>query len=939
MNLLQKIMFEKYRLSNGLDVILHEDHSIPMVAVNIWYHVGSKNEKRGRTGFAHLFEHMMFEGSQHHNTEYFEALEKIGGSINGSTNRDRTNYYEDVPSNYLELALWLESDRMGFLLPAMTQEKLDNQRDVVKNERRQGLDNQPYGKAHEIMSSILYPDDHPYSWTVIGSMDDLSAASLEDVSEFFRAYYTPNNASLCIVGDFEPSAAKELVEKYFGPLPPGPAVERLSAWMPELDGIKRGVAEDNVNLPRIYYAWHTPAHYAPGDAELDLVADILSSGKTSRLYRSLVHEMQIAQDVSAYQASGELSSTFRLTVTAREGYTPQEIEEAIDAELGKLRTQGVTPEELIQAQTVQEAGFVRSLERLGGFGGKADRLNAYNTMLGDPGKFQWDMERYAKVTVADVQQYVDQYLDLDKRVILHIIPQGELEAATTQVDRSCEPAPTAEPSFTPPTIQRAKLTNGLDLLVIENHELPLVHTSLVLKSGWAADPTDRPGAASLTAELLDEGTESRTVLQIAEEVRRLGANMWTSSSFDGSFVTINVLKRYLDPALELISDIALNPTLPEEELERQRKLYLGDIQQEAKQPVTVARKAYSRILYGPDHPYGQPYTGSGTEKSIKAITRTDLVDFYRANYSPNNAAVVMVGDITLDETREKLEKALKSWEPGTAVLPEVPEPTPLTSTKVCIAHKPGAAQSVIFAGNLGVRRSDPDYLACVVMNNVLGGQFTSRLNLNLREDKGYTYGAGSFFMVTLGIGSFLCFAQVQTEITKESIVEILKEMRDITGNRPLTDTEIIDSKNNMIKGFPQRFQTYSGIANQLDGMIIYDLPEDEWYNYVDKVNAVDAAEPTTYKSDAIITPALINNLLLVGFVIDAPTTPHPMFCVGVVGERIKPIVVPVANAHPAALIDLHPELVEGLFAVSLSEVIDILEPPLHHQQLRIALVE
>lgn len=862
MNLSQKIAFEKYKLPNGLDVILHENHSIPMVAVNIWYHVGSKNEKRGRTGFAHLFEHMMFEGSQNHDTEYFESLEKIGGSVNGSTTEDRTNYYEDVPSNYLELALWLESDRMGFLLPAMTQEKLDNQRDVVKNERRQSYDNQPYGKTEELMLSMLYPQDHPYSWPVIGSMEDLSAASIEDVSEFFRTYYTPNNASLCIAGDFDPDDVKELVEKYFGPIPPGPPVDRLLAWIPELDGVKRTVAEDNVSLPRIYYAWHTPAHYAPGDAELDLVAGILSSGKTSRLYKALVYEMQIAQDVSAYQLSCALGSTFRLSATASEGHTLEELEEAIDVELEKIRTQGITLEELAQAQAIEEASFVRSLERLGGFSGKADRLNAYNIILGDPGKFQWDMERYTKATVADVQQYINQYLDPGKRAILHIIPQGKLDAATTTVDRSSKPTPKAEPSFTPPTIQRTKLSNKLNLLVIENHDLPLVHTNLLLKSGWAADPTDVPGAASLTAELLNDGTESRTALQIAEEVRHLGASMWTASSFDGSSMTINVLKRNLDPALELIADMAINPTFPEEELERQRKLCLGDIQQEAKQPVTVGRKAFSRILYGPDHPYGQPHTGSGTEKSIKAITRTDLVNYYQTNYFPNNAALVMVGDITLDEAREKAERAFQAWEPGNAVMSEVPEPTPFASTKVCIAHRPGATQSVIFAGNLGIRRSDPDYLACVVMNNAFGGQFTSRLNMNLREDKGYTYGVHSFFHMARGMGSFMCYTQVQTEITKEATVEIVKEMQDMVGPRPLTDIELVDSKNNLTKKLPQQFQTYSGIASRLGGIFIYDLPDDEWYNFTSNVNAVNGAMATQAAKDHLHPDALL--IIVVG---------------------------------------------------------------------------
>lgn len=854
---LPPIKYEKYTLPNGLDVILHEDHSIPMVAVNVWYHVGSKNEKRGRTGFAHLFEHMMFQGSQHHDSDYFAPLEKIGGNLNGSTSPDRTNYWENVPSNYLELALWLESDRMGYLVPAMTQQKLDNQRDVVKNERRQGLDNEPYGKAEDLLGSLMYPPNHPYSWPVIGSMEDLSAASIEDVSEFFKMYYAPNNASLCVAGDFDPAAAKKMIEKYFGTIPPGPAIDRLSGWVPLLDGVKRSVAEDNVNLPRLYYSWPSSAYYAPGDAEFDLLANALTAGKTSRLYKALVYDQQIAQDVSAYQNSGELGGTFNVVVTAKEGRTLAELEKAVDAELQKVIASGITPAELQQAQTAWEARFVRGLQPVGGFGGRADKLNEYNTMFGNPDRFQWDMERYTKATVADVQRYIKQYINLDKRVILHIVPQGELVVAKADVDLSKVPQAAAEPSFTPPSIQRTKLSNGLDLLLVEDHKLPLVQANLVLKSGWAADPKDRPGSASLTAELLDEGTKTRSSLQVAEEAKRLGANLGTRSSFDGSNVSINVLKRNFDPALALMADVVLNPTFPAEELERQRKIYLGRIQQEGKEPFTSAFKMYLRTLFGPEHPYGQPYTGTGTESSIKSITRDDLVNYYKANFFPNNAAIVMVGDITLDEAKTKLENAFKSWQPGTVAQHEVPTPAPLTKTKVCVIDKPGAAQSVVMVGNLGITRNATDFTACDVMNNALGGQFTSRVNMNLREDKGYTYGAGSFFRALRGVGPFACYAPVQTQNTKETIVEMVKEIRDICNARPLTDAELRDSKNNMVKGFPQGFENMGSIAGQLAEMYQYDLPADEWKTYISRVNAIDGAAATKAAKDHLHPDALL----------------------------------------------------------------------------------
>ena len=835
-----RLSIEKYKLPNGLDVILHEDHSIPMVAVNVWYHVGSKNEKPGRTGFAHLFEHMMFQGSKHHDKEYFEPLQKVGGSINGSTSEDRTNYWENVPSNHLELALWLEADRMGFLLPAMTQEKLDNQRDVVKNERRQSFENQPYAKAYDLLPSLLYPRDHPYSWPVIGSMADLSAASLEDISEFFKTYYAPNNASLCIAGDFNSAEAKKLVEKYFASIPPGPAVDRLEAWIPQLDGVRRALQEDEVSLPRLFMAWHSPALYKPGDADLDILSGILTSGKTSRLYKALVYDQQIAQDVAAAQFSQEITSIFLIQATAREGHTLEELEKAIDAELNQLFANGITAAELAQMQNTSEAQFVRSLALIGGFGGRADRFNEYNVMLGDPDRLQWDMERYTKVTTASVQNIAQEILDLNKRVILQVVPKGSHAATESQFDRNVSPVGAAEPSFTTPTIQRAKLSNGLQLMLVEDHKLPLVHFNLVLNSGWAADPADRPGAASLTAELLDEGTTKRSAIEISAAAQAIGANLGTASSFDGSIVQLNVLKKHMDTGLALMSDIVLNPTFPKEELERQRKNYLGRIQQEAKDPGVAARKTFLRLLYGPTHPYGQPFTGSGTESSIRAIRQEDLINFYKTNFVPNNATMVIAGDISIDEAKKELEAAFHAWKEGPVPKNKIPDPEPFARTKIYIVDKPNAPQSVIYAGNLGIRRSDPDYVPSQVLNSAFGGKFTSRINMNLRESKGYSYGARSAFMDSRDVGAFWVAAPVQTQSTKESIIEIMKELQEIGGSKPLTTNELADAKDNIVKSFPQQFQTLPAIANMMGEMVLYGLPDDYWFKVMNEIKQVSS---------------------------------------------------------------------------------------------------
>lgn len=853
---LPKIKFEKYELPNGLDVILHVDRSIPVVSVNVWYHVGSKNEKKGRTGFAHLFEHLMFEGSEHI-PNFDEPMERIGGTNNGSTSNDRTNYWENLPSNYLEMGIWLEADRMGYLLSVMDQKKLDTQRGVVQNEKRQGVDNQPYGRAYEIQLNMLYPPSHPYSWTVIGSLEDLGAATLEDVKDFFKSHYTPNNASLSIAGDFDPAVAKKLVEKYFASIPPGPPIEKLKKWMPTLDGVKRTVVTDEIELPRVYMAWHTPAAYAPGDSEFDILADALSSGKTSRLYKALVYEKEIAQDVSAYQASRELSSTFHITVTARKGHTLEEIEKVVDFELNKIFKEGITDDELMRAKVNIEASFIRRLERVGGFGGKADTLNQYNVYLGEPDGFQWDLDRYAKVTADSVLKCATHYLDLNKRVIVHFLPQGDLTSGQSEFDRTKEPAPLPEPSFSPPEIQSATLSNGLELFLVEDHKLPLLQVNLVLKSGWASDPSDRPGAAALTADLMDEGTQSRSALQISDEVKALGAFLSSGSSFDSSGVNLNVLKSKLDKGLELMTDIVLNPTFPEEELQRKKKIYLGQIQQESRQPFPSAIKLFLTTLFGEGHPYAQPYTGSGTAESINAIARKDLVNFYRANFAPNNAAVVIAGDITLSDAKSKIQKAFGSWKKKNVKKISLAEPKALQSTKIYILDKPGAAQSVLVLGNLGLKRNNPDFTAAQVVNNALGGMFTSRINSNLREEKAYTYGAGSLFMGTRGTGPFLSYTQVQTKFTKESIFEIVKELRDITGKRPLVGEELKASKNNLTKSFPQGFQTYGGIAGGIGSMVTYGLPLDQWKKYTAQVNAVDSNKSVQIAKKYIHPDALL----------------------------------------------------------------------------------
>ncbi len=833
---------EKYELPNGLDVILYEDHRLPMVAVNVWYHVGSKNEEPRRTGFAHVFEHMMFQGSEHHDTDYFVPLESAGAFVNGSTTEDRTNYLEDVPSSHLELALWLESDRMGFLLPAMTQEKFENQRSVVMNERRQSVDNEPYGCSEEMLLGLLFPDDHPYAHSVIGWMGDLEAATLEDVQEFFRRYYTPNNASLCLAGDFETAEAKALIEKYFASLPPGPPVRRMEAWVPVLDGVRRATAQDAVTLPRLYMAWHTPPRYTREDADFDLIANVLASGKTSRLYEELVYNRQIAQDVTAYQDSRSLGSIFNIQVTAKPGLSLDEIETAVDEILAEFLAKGIRADELAVAQAGWEAGFVRRLQTTGSFGGLADAFNGYNTFLGDPNRVAWDRERYTSATPKSVMAAARAYLRLDRRAILRVVPQGDPTAAEGTLDRSAMPAAGLTASFTPPRIQTAKLENGLELYLVEDHRLPLVQALLMIKSGWAADPPERPGAAALTAAMLDEGTRSRSALEISETARGIGAQFGTSGAFDNSGINLNVLSNHLDEGLDLLTDVLLNPTFPSDELERLRQQHLGRIQQDDRQPFSAALKVLQRMVFGLGHPYAQPYTGTGTVASIHALQRQDLVDYYTANYRPNNAAMVLVGDITLDEAKEKLAKRLSGWKPQEVAARPVPPMPRGTSPQICIIDRPGAPSSMLTLGWESARRKDQDYLALEAINSALGGYYIiTRLNMNLREDKGLTYAANTQLLSFAHAGAMVGYSQVDADKTADAVREFVKEIRALGTDRPIVGDELVMCRNQLAQGFPQQFQTVGAIAGQLAQIVAYGLPLDEWQTYMDRVNQLDEA--------------------------------------------------------------------------------------------------
>jgi zinc protease len=838
------------------------------VAVDIWYHVGSKNEVVGRTGFAHLFEHMMFQGSGHYDNDYFRPIQEAGGTLNGSTNSDRTNYWEVVPSNYLELALWLESDRMGYLPDAMTMEKLNNQRDVVKNEKRQNYDNQPYGLVSAKISDLMYPKDHPYNWLTIGSLDDLTAASLDEVKDFFRRFYVPNNASLVIAGDIDPKQAKAMVEKYFGPLKKGPEKKAIDAAQPKLDKEVRATMEDSVQLPRLYLVWNSMANYANDEAALDTVGTILSAGKTSRLYKALVYDKQIAQSVNASNQGREIAGQFQIVATPRPGHTLEELEKAIDAEIAKFKAEGPTADEMTRAFNGREARTIFGMQSIGGFGGKSDQLNAFATFLGKPDSFQQELDRYRKLTPAEVQKAANTYLD-DKRLVFTVTPKprdatargprgGGRNAAdvptSTETPKSdarkqdksslgglyVMPKPGPDPKFTLPKLERRKLSNGLEVLVVQHHELPVVNLNLVIKTGGAADPQDRAGLAGMTAALLDEGTTTRSGLDIADQLGDIGANLNTGADWDSSNVTLTTLTRQLDPALGIFADVIMNPAFPDNELKLQRNQRLGQLLQQKDNANFISNTVFSRVLYPGNHPYA--HSLQGDEASIKALSGDDVKHFYQTYYHPNNAALIVVGDVTADEVVAKLEKALAGWKAAQVPATTVAMGPVRDAGAIYLVDKPGAAQSVITIGQIGVDRSNADYFPLQVMNNMLGGQFVSRVNLNLREDKGYTYGARTGFSYRLGAGPFTASAGVQTAVTKESVVEFMKELRGIRGEIPVTDKELAYNKQSLISGYPRGFETPQGIGNRLADVVVYHLPDSYFNDYIRNVNSVSLAD-------------------------------------------------------------------------------------------------
>ncbi|HXV77466.1 MAG TPA: pitrilysin family protein [Candidatus Polarisedimenticolaceae bacterium] len=835
------IPYERFVLDNGLTLIVHEDHKAPIVAVNVWYHVGSKNEPDGRSGFAHLFEHLMFNGSEHYNDDYFQVMERLGSTdLNGTTNEDRTNYFQNVPTSALDTVLWLESDRMGHLLGAVDQERLDEQRGVVQNEKRQG-DNQPYAKFWEMMTHATYPEGHPYSHTVIGSLDDLDAAELDDVKEWFQTYYGAANAVVVVAGDVDAETAKSRVEHYFGDIPAGPPIGKFDAWVAQMEGTRRQSAYDRVPQARLYKVWNVPPFGSDDQIFLQIASSVLASGKTSRLYNRLVYRDQIATDVSSFIDDREIGSQFHVWATAKPGQDLTDVERAVDEELRRFVRDGPSEAEVERARTETIAGYIRGLERIGGFGGKSDVLAQMEVFLGDAGAYRAYLDTMRNANAAKIKAAVQRWLD-DGVYIFEMHPFPDFKTAENGADRSKLPEPGTPPAAKFPEIEQVTLSNGVTVLLAERHAIPVVDVTLLVDAGYAADQFAIPGTASLTLNMLDEGTQSKDALEISEAEQTLGAEIDTGSGLDTSFVGLTAMKANLDASLALFADVVLNPSFPAQELERLKKMQIAGIQREKSTPIQMALRIFPKLMYGDGHAYGNPFTGSGDIDGVTKMTRDDLIEFHQTWFKPNNSTIIVVGDTTIEEMTPKLESLFKRWKASDVPQKNIGAVTLKEKQTIYVIDRPGSPQSVILAGHVSPPKNNPDEIAIESMNQVLGGTFTSRVNMNLREDKHWSYGSRTIIVDAKGQRPFIAFAPVQSDKTAESMQELAKELSEILDDRPIEQGELDKVQANRILRLPGSWETSGEVASAIREIVEFGLPLDYYNSFAAEVRALQLAD-------------------------------------------------------------------------------------------------
>ena len=858
------IDFEKYQLQNGLDVVLHQDKSDPIVSLAIQYGVGSNREKTGRTGFAHLFEHMLFQESENvPQDQFFKKIQDAGGTLNGGTWKDGTIYYEIVPNNALETVLWLESDRMGFLINTVTESAFYNQQEVVQNEKRQRVDNNPYGHTSWVIDKNLYPEGHPYNWQVIGELVDLQNATIDDVKEFYNSYYGPNNATLVLAGDFETEDAKALIKKYFGEINPKEEVAKLEPQPITLSKTKRLFHEDNfATAPQLNMVWPTPQQYKEDAYALDFLAELISNGKKAPLYQVLVKDKNLTSRTTAYNNSQELAGEFYITITANNGVNLNEVETGIFEAFKILEIEGVSDRDIERIKSGLETNFYNGI---GSVLGKSFQLAQYNVFAGDPGFITTDIENIKKVTKEDVMRVYEKYIKNKPFIMTSFVPKGQLTLVTenstkapvieekiseniaktiesskekisktpSNFDRSVEPSQGISPKLNIPSSWTTTLGNGMKVYGIEQNEIPTVNFSLVMEGGHLLDDINKNGVANLMTDIMMEGTANKTPLELEEEIEMLGARINMYTTRESIVISANCLVRNFDETLALVEEILLEPRWDEEEFSRIKIKTINEIKRSDANPNVVAGRVYNKILYGENHIFSYPI--SGTVASVEAITIEDLKTFYYKNFSPSISNFHIVGAITELDSKNNLASIGKKWAAKEVVIPSYLAENNRDKASLYFVDIPGAKQSVLNIGYISMARTDKDFYSAEVMNYKLGGSFSGNVNLILREEKGYTYGARTGFNGSKIKGTFKASSSVRTNTTGESVSIFKEQIADYKNGISQEDLDF--TKNAMIKSNARRFETQFSLLGMLQEMSTYNLPLD----YIAKEEALISA--------------------------------------------------------------------------------------------------
>lgn len=867
------VPYEQYQLDNGLSVILHQDKSDPIVAVAIMYHVGSNREVPGKTGFAHLFEHMMFQESENvGQDEFFKKIQSAGGTLNGGTGNDQTIYYEVVPRNALEMVLWMESDRMGYLENTVTKSAFANQQNVVQNEKRQSYDNRPYGYNSWLIATNLYPEGHPYSWTVIGEMEDLFNATVDDVKEFHAKYYVPNNTTIVLAGDFEAEDVKPLVEKYFGEIPGGEKVEDLEPQRVTLAETKKLYHEDSfAKTPQLTMIWPSVEEYCDDAYALDFLARVLGDGKKSPFYRVIVKDKKLAPRAGVYNNSMELAGQFTVSVNANAGTSLAEVETAVFDAFKLFEEEGITERDLEKHKAGLETQFYSGMSSILY---KSFQLAMYNEFTGSPGYIEQDIEKIKAVTIEDINRVYETYIKNKPYLATSFVPKEQVDLiaensvdagiveedvlTATEVDqsaiaeeevigktpssfdRSVEPAKGQDPEITVPAVWTDKTENGMKVLGIKHEELPLIQYSIVMDGGHILESKEKAGVASFLASMLTEGTATKTPEELEEEIDLLGARIGVYSGTENMTVYVNCLTRNYEKTLALVEEILLEPRWDEEQFELTKLRMINNIKRNQANPNYLASLAFDKLVYSDDHILSVP--GSGTLESLESITMDDLKEFYSKSVSPSVARMHVVGKIDQDRVMAGLGTLVANWKPFSVEIPKIEVPQGPEKSAIYFVDVPGAKQSVINIGHYAIPRSSADFEQATVMNYKLGGSFNGIVNLILREEKGYTYGARTYFSGGKNYGTFRASSSVRTTATGES-VQIFKD--EIEKYRTgISDEDLQFTKDALVKSNALEFETLGALHSMLSNISAYDLP----FDYVKREEAfVKSLTPEMHK--------------------------------------------------------------------------------------------